>query len=52
MVLKPNGKWSTCINFMNLNKACSKDSFPLPQINQVVYAMVGHELLSFMDEYS
>ena len=42
----------TYINFMNLNKACPKDSFPLPQINQLVDATMGHELLSFMDAYS
>ena len=37
---------------MNLNKACTKDSFPLPRIDQLVNAMVGHELLSFIDAYS
>ena len=29
-----------------------KDSFLLPQIDQVVNATIGHELLSFMDAYS
>ena len=38
--------------FTNLNKACPKDSFPLPQIDQLVNAMVGHELLRFMEVYS
>ena len=33
LVIKPNGKWRTCIDFMNLNKACPKDSFPLPRID-------------------
>ena len=33
LVMKPNGKWRTCVDFANLNKACSKDSFPLPQID-------------------
>ena len=37
---------------MNLNKACPKDSFPLPRIDQLVDAIAGHELLSFMDAYS
>ena len=37
---------------MNLNKVCPKDSFPLPRIDQLVEAMAGHELLSFMDAYS
>ena len=37
---------------MNINKACPKDSFPMPRIDQLVDAEVGHELLSFMDTYS
>ena len=41
-----------CINFTNLNKACSKDSFPLPQIDQLVDATAYYELLSSMDAYS
>ena len=36
---------------MNLNKACPKDSFPLPQIDQLVEATTRHQLLSFMDTY-
>ena len=51
LVKKPNSKWKTCVDFTNLNKACPKDSFPLPWINQLVDATSGHELLSFMDEY-
>ena len=30
LIIKPNRKWRTCINFTNLNKACPKDNFPLP----------------------
>lgn len=51
MVKKPNGKWHTCIEFSDLNKAFSKDIFHFPRINQLVDAMVGHEKLSFMDAY-
>ncbi|XP_030494776.2 uncharacterized protein LOC115710556 [Cannabis sativa] len=52
LVPKPNGSWRTCVDFTDLNKACLKDSFPLPSINQLVDATAGHELLSFMDAYS
>ena len=52
MVLKPKGKWRTCIDFTNLSKACTKDNFPLLWINQLVDTMTGHELLSFIDAYS
>ena len=40
------------MDFTDLNKACPKDSFPLPRINQLVDATTGHALLSFMDPYS
>ena len=30
LVKKANGKWRICVDFTDLNKACSKDSFPLP----------------------
>jgi len=30
---KKNGKWRTCVDFTDLNKACLKDSFPLPRID-------------------
>ena len=51
MVKKPNGKWRTCIDFTDLNKACPKDSFPIPRIDQLVDATSGNQLLSFMDAY-
>ncbi|KAL5800164.1 hypothetical protein ACOSQ4_033048 [Xanthoceras sorbifolium] len=51
-VKKKNGKWRACIDFTDLNKACSKDSFPLPHIDMMVDATAGHELLSFMDAFS
>lgn len=36
VVIKRNGKWRVCVNFTDLNRACSKDSFPLPRIDQLV----------------
>ena len=32
MVKKANGKWRICVDFTNLNKACLKDSYPLPPL--------------------
>ena len=52
LVKKANGKWRTCVDFTDLNKACPKDSFPLPHIDQLVNVIIEHELLSFMDAYS
>ena len=52
LVKKSNGKWQLCIDFIDVNKACPKDSFPLPRIDLIVDATAGHELLSFMDAFS
>ena len=52
LVKKKDGRWRMCVDYTDLNKACPKDSFPLPRIDQLVDATSGHELLSFMDAYS
>ena len=52
LVKKANGKWRLCIDFTDINKACPKDSLPLPRIDLIVDATAGHELLSFMDAFS
>jgi hypothetical protein len=52
LVKKSNGKWRMCVDFIDLNKACPKDSFPLPRIDLLVDSTAGHELLSFMDAFS
>ena len=33
VVKKKSGKCQVCVNFTNLNKACPKDPFPMPQID-------------------
>lgn len=43
MVRKTEDKWHMCVDFTNLNKACPKDNFPLPRIDQLVDATTGHE---------
>lgn len=52
LVKKANGKWRTCVDFTDLNKACPKDSFPLSRIDQMVDSVAGHKLLTFMDAFS
>ncbi|KAI0520318.1 hypothetical protein KFK09_007790 [Dendrobium nobile] len=52
MVKKASGAWRMCVDYTDLNKACTKDSFPLPRIDQLVDATSGHQMLSFMDGYS
>ena len=52
LVKKANGKWRMYVDFTDLNKACPKDSFPLPRIDQLMDSTVGHKLLMFMDAFS
>jgi hypothetical protein len=44
--------WRMCVDYTNLNKACPKDPFPLPRIDQVIDSTAECELLSFVDAYS
>lgn len=39
------------VDFTDLNKACPKDSFPFPRIDQLVDATRSFALLSFLDAY-
>src|SRR3954466_8753036 len=36
LVLKKNGTWRMCIDYTDLNKACPKDTFALPRIDQII----------------
>ena len=51
VVKKKTGKWCICVDFTDLNKACSKDPFPMPRIDQLVDATVGHPRMSFLDAF-
>ncbi|XP_073016710.1 uncharacterized protein [Primulina eburnea] len=51
LVPKAAGKWRMCVDFRDLNKACPKDHYPLPRIDQLVDSTSSFELLSFMDAY-
>ena len=42
VVKKKNRKWRVCVDFTDLNKTCPKDPFPIPRIDQLVDATVGH----------
>jgi len=48
---KKNGKWRVCVDYTDLNRACPKDSYPLPHIDRLVEATAGNQLLSFMDAF-
>ena len=51
VVPKKGGKWRVWVDYMDLNDACPKNNFPLPLIDQIVDALVGHGMLSFLDAF-
>lgn len=51
-VKKKNGQIRVCVDFRDLNKACPKDEFPLPNIDTLVDATAGCEMLSLADQFS
>jgi hypothetical protein len=52
MVPKKDKSLRMCIDFKHINRACPKDHFPLPRIDQIVDSTTGCEHLSFRDVYS
>jgi hypothetical protein len=38
-----------CIDYISLNKACPKDPYPLPRIDQITDPTSRCDLLSFLD---
>jgi hypothetical protein len=51
LVKKKNKEWRMRVDYTGLNKACSKDLFPLPCIDQVVDSTVRCDTLYFLDAY-
>ena len=39
------------IDFTDLNKVCPKNPFPMPKIDQLVDATIGHPRMSFLDAF-
>ncbi|XP_021996073.1 uncharacterized protein LOC110893270 [Helianthus annuus] len=51
MVQKKDGGWRMCIDFQDLNKACPKDCYPLPEIDTQVDSLSQYPLKCFLDAY-
>ena len=41
-----------CVDYRDLNKACPKDNYPTPFIDQIIDDYSGCEIFSFMDGFS
>jgi hypothetical protein len=52
LVPKKNNDWRMCVDYIDLNKACKKDSFCLSRIDQVADSTTSCSLLNFLDCYS
>ena len=52
VVPKKGGKWHVFVDYIDLNEARPKDSFPLPHIDQIVDATARHDIFSFLDAFS
>ena len=51
VMVKKSRKWSVCVDFTDFNKAFPKCPFPIPQIDQLVDATVGHPRMNFLDAF-
>ncbi|GJU18619.1 reverse transcriptase domain-containing protein [Tanacetum coccineum] len=51
MVKKHDGSWRMCVDFMDLNKACPYDCYPLPEIDWKVESLCGYPFKCFLDAY-
>jgi hypothetical protein len=51
-VKKKKGKWTMCVDFTDLNKACKKDDFPLERVDKIVDDATNNEMLSLPDMFS
>jgi hypothetical protein len=51
LVDKKQGTIRVCTDFRDLNKACPKDNYPTPFIDQIIDECAGCEAFSFMDGF-
>ena len=51
VVKKKTSKWRMYINFISLNRACLKEYFPLPKIDQWMDSTSYHARMNLLDTY-
>jgi hypothetical protein len=52
LVTKKKGKIRVCVDYRDINKACPKDNYPTPFIDQIVDDCARSEIFSLMDGFS
>jgi len=51
-VPKKNSKWRLCIDYRKVNEATKKDSYSLPNIEEIFDSLDGAKIFSTLDLYS
>ena len=51
IIKKANNGWRMCVNFIDPNKACVKDLYPSPNVDQLVDNALRFEVLNFKDTF-
>ncbi|GJU03385.1 reverse transcriptase domain-containing protein [Tanacetum coccineum] len=51
MVKKHDRTWRMCVDFKDLNNACPKDCYPLPEIDWKIESLCGYPFKCFLDVY-
>ncbi|GJV96083.1 reverse transcriptase domain-containing protein, partial [Tanacetum coccineum] len=51
MVKKHDGSWRMCVDFTDLNKACPRDCYPLPEIDWKIESLCDYPFKCFIDAY-
>ena len=51
MVRKPNGKWRICIDYSTLNEYTEEDSYPVPNLHEILSKFHGKKYYSVIDAY-
>ena len=52
IVRKKNGTIRLCVDFRNLNLACKKDNYPLPNMETMLQRITGSRMMSLLDGFS
>eukprot|EP00253_Pinus_taeda_P007863 PITA_07863 len=52
IVRKKNGTIRLCVDFRNLNLACKKDNYPLPNMETLLQRVTGSGMMSLLDGFS